>query len=34
MKRPKTVNVLALLLDYKNARSPDFGPMGEFTLDW
>ena len=34
MKRPKAVNVLALLLDYKNARFPDFGPMGEFTLEW
>ena len=34
MKRPKAVNVLALLLDYKNARFPDFGPTDEFTLEW
>ena len=33
MKRPKAVNVLALLLDYKNARFPDFGPTDEFTAD-
>lgn len=28
------VNVLALLLDYKNAHFPDFDPMDEFTLEW
>ena len=27
-------NVLALLLEYKNANFADFDPMGEFTLDW
>ena len=28
------VNVLALLLDYKNAHFADFDPMDEFTLEW
>ena len=28
------VNVLALLLEYKNARFADFDPMDEFTLEW
>ena len=27
-------NVLAVLLDYKNAHFADFDPMAEFTLDW
>ena len=27
-------NVLAALLDYKNAHFADFDPMAEFTLDW
>ena len=27
-------NVLAALLDYKNAHFADFDPMTEFTLDW
>ena len=27
-------NVLAALLDYKNAHFADFDPMVEFTLDW
>jgi hypothetical protein len=27
-------NVLAALLDYKNARFADFDPMAEFTLEW
>ena len=29
----KAVNVLALLLDYKNAHFADFDPMDEFTLE-
>ena len=28
------VNVLALLLDYKNTHFADFDPMEEFTLEW
>lgn len=28
------VNVLALLLEYKNAHFADFDPMDEFTLEW
>ena len=28
------VNVLALLLEYKNAHFADFNPMDEFTLEW
>ena len=28
------VNVLALLLDYKNTHFADFDPMDEFTLEW
>ena len=28
------VNVLALLLEYKNNRFADFDPMEEFTLEW
>ena len=28
------VNVLALLLEYKNAHFSDFDPMDEFTLEW
>ena len=28
------VNVLALLLEYKNTRFADFDPMDEFTLEW
>ncbi len=27
-------NVLAALLEYKNARFADFDPMDEFTLEW
>ncbi len=27
-------NVLAALLEYKNAAFPDFDPMDEFTLEW
>lgn len=27
------VNVLALLLDYKNTHFADFDPMDEFTLE-
>ena len=27
-------NVLAALLDYKNANFSDFDPMDEFTLEW
>ena len=27
-------NVLAALLEYKNANFADFDPMGEFTLEW
>ena len=26
-------NVMALLLEYKNANFPDFDPMDEFTLE-
>jgi len=29
-----TVNVLALLLEYKNSYFADFDPMDEFTLEW
>ena len=28
------VNVLALLLEYKNTHFADFDPMAEFTLEW
>ena len=28
------VNVLAALLEYKNAHFADFDPMEEFTLEW
>ena len=28
------VNVLALLLEYKNVHFADFDPMDEFTLEW
>ena len=28
------VNVLAALLEYKNAHFADFDPMDEFTLEW
>ena len=28
------VNVLAALLEYKNANFSDFDPMDEFTLEW
>ena len=27
-------NVLAALLEYKNANFADFDPMEEFTLEW
>ena len=27
-------NVLAALLEYKNANFADFDPMDEFTLEW
>ena len=27
-------NVLAALLEYKNAHFADFDPMAEFTLEW
>ena len=27
-------NVLAALLEYKNAHFADFDPMDEFTLEW
>ncbi len=30
----QAVNVLALLLEYKNAHFADFDPMDEFTLEW
>ena len=30
----KAINVLALLLEYKNNNFADFDPMEEFTLDW
>ena len=30
----KAMNVLALLLEYKNSRYADFDPMEEFTLEW
>ena len=30
----RAVNVLALLLEYKNAHFADFDPMDEFTLEW
>ena len=30
----KAVNVLSLLLEYKNAHFADFDPMDEFTLEW
>ena len=30
----QAMNVLALLLDYKNAHFADFDPMDEFTLEW
>ncbi len=30
----QAVNVLALLLEYKNAHFADFDPMEEFTLEW
>jgi hypothetical protein len=30
----KTTNVLALLLEYKNAHFADYDPMDEFTLEW
>ncbi|MBQ1434398.1 MAG: hypothetical protein IIZ19_00650, partial [Clostridia bacterium] len=30
----KAVNVLAALLEYKNAHFADFDPMAEFTLEW
>ncbi len=30
----QAVNVLALLLEYKNAHFADFAPMDEFTLEW
>ena len=30
----QAVNVLALLLEYKNNRFADFDPMDEFTLEW
>ena len=33
-REAKAGNVLALLLDYKNARFPDFDPMDEFTQEW
>ena len=32
-KAREAVSVLALLLDYKNARFADFDPMEEFTLE-
>ena len=32
-QKANAVNVLALLLDYKNAHFADFDPMDEFTLD-
>lgn len=30
----KAVNVLALLMEYKNKTYSDYDPMDEFTLDW
>ena len=30
----KALNVLALLLEYKNTHFADFDPMDEFTLEW
>ena len=30
----KATNVLALLLEYKNAHFADYDPMDEFTLEW
>ena len=30
----QAINVLALLLEYKNAHFADFDPMDEFTLEW
>ena len=33
-QKANAVNVLALLLDYKNANFADFDPMEEFTLEW
>ena len=30
----KAVNVLALLMEYKNKNFADIDPMAEFTLDW
>ena len=32
-QKTQAVNVLALLLDYKNARFADFDAMDEFTLE-
>ena len=30
----QAVNVLALMMEYKNAHFADFNPMDEFTLEW
>ena len=33
-QKGNAVNVLAALLEYKNANFPDFDPMAEFMLEW
>lgn len=33
-RKAKAVNVLAILMDYKNQNFPDYNAMDEFVLDW